>query len=73
MARSPASVGRELLRSCAQGARFSRCSKSLKKATAARCYANNSIRWVAMDLAVMAEGLIVVPLYRVRLRLNWSP
>jgi long-chain acyl-CoA synthetase len=30
-----------------------------------RCalYANNGVRWVAMDLAVMAEGLIVVPLY----------
>src|SRR3979411_164934 len=25
--------------------------------------APNSIRWVAMDLAAMAEGLIVVPLY----------
>ncbi len=25
--------------------------------------AHNSIRWVAMDLAIMAEGLIVVPLY----------
>jgi len=25
--------------------------------------AANSIRWVAMDLAIMAEGLIVVPLY----------
>src|SRR5271165_2803285 len=25
--------------------------------------AANSIRWVAMDLAAMAEGLIVVPLY----------
>ncbi len=25
--------------------------------------APNSIRWVAMDLALMAEGLIVVPLY----------
>src|SRR5205823_5304786 len=25
--------------------------------------AHNSIRWVAMDLAMMAEGLIVVPLY----------
>jgi long-chain acyl-CoA synthetase len=25
--------------------------------------ANNSIRWVALDLALMAEGIIVVPLY----------
>jgi long-chain acyl-CoA synthetase len=30
-----------------------------------RCalYANNGVQWVAMDLAAMAEGLIVVPLY----------
>lgn len=30
-----------------------------------RCalYANNGVHWVAMDLAAMAEGLIVVPLY----------
>jgi long-chain acyl-CoA synthetase len=30
-----------------------------------RCalYANNSVQWVAMNLAAMAEGLIVVPLY----------
>lgn len=25
--------------------------------------ANNSVRWVALDLALMAEGIIVVPLY----------
>src|SRR5437899_3230796 len=25
--------------------------------------AHNSIRWIAMDLAIMAEGLIIVPLY----------
>ena len=30
-----------------------------------RCalYANNGVQWVAMDLAAMAEGLMVVPLY----------
>jgi len=30
-----------------------------------RCalYANNGVQWVAMDLAAMSEGLIVVPLY----------
>jgi len=33
--------------------------------------AANSIRWVAMDLALMAEGLIVVPLFRGRRRRNW--
>ena len=33
--------------------------------TGDRCalLAHNGIRWVAMDLAIMAEGLIVVPLY----------
>jgi long-chain acyl-CoA synthetase len=35
----------------------------LKQGERCALYANNSIRWVAMDLAAMAEGLIVVPLY----------
>jgi long-chain acyl-CoA synthetase len=38
-------------------------SKSLKKGNRVAILAANSIRWVAMDLAAMAEGLIVVPLY----------
>jgi long-chain acyl-CoA synthetase len=38
-------------------------SKGLKKGERCGLLAANSIRWVAMDLAVMAEGLIVVPLY----------
>ena len=37
--------------------------KSLKKGDCCALLAHNSIRWVAMDLALMAEGLIVVPLY----------
>jgi len=35
----------------------------LKKGDRCALLAHNSIRWVAMDLAVMAEGLIAVPLY----------
>ena len=38
-------------------------SKSLKKGDRIGLLAANSIRWIAMDLAAMAEGLIVVPLY----------
>jgi long-chain acyl-CoA synthetase len=38
-------------------------SKGLKKGDRCGLLAANSIRWVAMDLALMAEGLIVVPLY----------
>ena len=38
-------------------------SKGLKKGERCGLLAANSVRWVAMDLAVMAEGLIVVPLY----------
>ena len=38
-------------------------SKGLKKGDRCVLLAPNSIRWVAMDLAIMAEGLIAVPLY----------
>jgi long-chain acyl-CoA synthetase len=38
-------------------------SKRLKSGDRCGLLAANSIRWVAMDLALMAEGLIVVPLY----------
>jgi long-chain acyl-CoA synthetase len=38
-------------------------SKGLKKGDRCGLLASNSIRWVAADLALMAEGLIVVPLY----------
>jgi len=38
-------------------------SKELQKGDRCGLLAANSIRWVAMDLAIMAEGLIVVPLY----------
>src|ERR1700688_3083582 len=35
----------------------------LKKGDRCALLAHNSIRWVAMDLAIMAEGMIAVPLY----------
>jgi long-chain acyl-CoA synthetase len=35
----------------------------LKKGDRCALLAHNSVRWVAMDLAIMAEGLIAVPLY----------
>jgi long-subunit acyl-CoA synthetase (AMP-forming) len=38
-------------------------SKKLNKGDRCGLLAANSNRWVAMDLALMAEGLIVVPLY----------
>src|SRR5713226_238715 len=38
-------------------------SRSLKKGDRCALLAHNGIKWVAVDLATMAEGLIVVPLY----------
>ena len=38
-------------------------SQGFKRGDRCALLANNSIRWVAMDMAIMAEGLIVVPLY----------
>jgi len=38
-------------------------AKGLKKGDRCGLLAANSIRWMAIDLAAMAEGLIVVPLY----------
>jgi long-chain acyl-CoA synthetase len=49
----------ELIRS----ARTFLASKGLKKGDRCGLLAANSIRWMALDLAAMAEGLIVVPLY----------
>jgi len=38
-------------------------SRGLRKGDRCALLAANGIHWVAMDLAIMAEGLIVVPLY----------
>ena len=55
-------TGRELLARVAQ-ARFFLGSRGLKKGDRCALLAHNGIDWVALDLAVMAEGMIVVPLY----------
>lgn len=54
--------GRELLEEVAKAKAFL-AAGGLKKGDRCALYANNGLRWVAMDLAIMAEGLIVVPLY----------
>lgn len=54
--------GRELLRMIAEARAFL-ASHGLKKGERCALLAANGIRWIAMDLAIMAEGLIVVPLY----------
>jgi len=55
-------TGSELLE-LVRKARTFIASKGLKRRDRCGLLAANSIRWVAMDLALMAEGLIVVPLY----------
>jgi long-chain acyl-CoA synthetase len=54
--------GRQLLERI-NGARAFLQSRNLKKGSRCALLAPNSIDWAAMDLAMMAEGLIVVPLY----------
>src|ERR1700704_3522825 len=55
-------TGGELLELVRQARTFL-ASQGLKKGDRCGLLAPNSIRWVAVDLAAMAEGLIVVPLY----------
>ena len=55
-------TGSELLDLVARARTFL-ASKRLKKGDRCGLLAANSIRWIAMDLAATAEGLIVVPLY----------
>jgi long-chain acyl-CoA synthetase len=38
-------------------------ARGLRRGDRCALLAHNGVRWVAMDLAIMAEGLIVVPLY----------
>lgn len=54
--------GRGLLKQIAQARAFLG-SKNLKRGDRVALLAANSIDWVAADLAIMAEGLVVVPLY----------
>src|SRR5437764_2662065 len=55
-------TGRDLLTQIAQARAFL-ASRHLSKGDRVALLAPNSIDWVAMDLAIMAEGLVVVPLY----------
>lgn len=55
-------TGGELLRMVQQARTYFR-ARGLKKGERCALLAPNSIRWAALDLAMMAEGLIVVPLY----------
>jgi long-chain acyl-CoA synthetase len=55
-------AGSELL-GLIRKARIFIASKGLRKGDRCGLLAPNSIRWVALDLALVAEGLIVVPLY----------
>jgi len=55
-------TGNELLELIAQARTFL-AAKGLKKGDRCGLLAANSIRWIAVDFAAMAEGLIVVPLY----------
>src|SRR5580765_3160227 len=55
-------TGPELLE-LVRKARTFLAGKGLKKGDRCGILASNSIRWIAMDLAAIAEGLIVVPLY----------
>lgn len=57
-----AASGNELL-SLAAKARDFIVATGLKKGDRCALLAPNSIRWAALDLALMAEGIIVVPLY----------
>jgi len=54
--------GRELAQMVSRARAFL-AKQGVKKGDRCALLAHNSIRWIAMDLAIMAEGLIVVPLY----------
>ena len=54
--------GRDLLGMIAKARAFL-SARGLKKGDRCALLAHNSVRWIAMDLAVMAEGMVVVPLY----------
>ena len=55
-------TGRDLLAMIAQARTFL-ASKGFRKGDRCALLGHNSIRWVAIDLAIVAEELIVVPLY----------
>jgi long-chain acyl-CoA synthetase len=55
-------TGHELANLVGQARAFL-AARGLKKGDRCALLAHNAIQWVALDLAIMAEGLIVVPLY----------
>jgi long-chain acyl-CoA synthetase len=57
------SVSGDELLSMVQEARNFLIARGVKKGDRCALLASNSIRWVALDLAMMAEEVIVVPLY----------
>jgi long-chain acyl-CoA synthetase len=57
-----ATTGGELLSMIQQARQFLR-ARALKKGDRCALLAPNSVRWIALDLALMAEGAVVVPLY----------
>ena len=54
--------GRDLLRMISQARAFL-ASRGLRRGDRCALIGVNGIRWIAIDLAIIAEGLIVVPLY----------
>ena len=63
-------TGAELLAMIAAGAGFP-AARGLKPGDRCALLAPNSIRWVALDLAMMAEGVIVVPLDPRQVATDW--
>ncbi len=57
------SVSGDELLGMVQEARNFLAARGLKKGERCALLGSNSIRWVTLDLAMMAEGLVVVPLY----------
>ena len=55
-------TGRDLLSRIARARRFL-SARGLRKGDRVALLAGNGIQWIVMDLAIIAEGLIVVPLY----------
>jgi long-chain acyl-CoA synthetase len=53
---------RDLLAMVQQARQFLR-ARAMKKGDRCALLASNSVRWIALDLALMAEGIVVVPLY----------
>ncbi len=60
--KSLSATGAELVALIQKARAFLR-TQGLKKGDRCALLAPNSIRWVAMDMAILAEGLIAVPLY----------